>query len=93
MNKPITEKLLHAVNLPDETLPMQPLVELCGCRRVLIENHCGITEYGTEKIGIRVRYGTVEICGKELRLCRMMRRQLIVTGYIDAIVLHKGAKE
>ena len=31
-------------------LPGQPVVELVGDRRVLIENHIGVTEYGTERI-------------------------------------------
>lgn len=91
VRKPFAERILDAVNLPDETLPAQPLIEVCGYRRVLIENHGGVTEYGTERIGIRVKYGMVQVCGRNLQLCRMMGRQLIISGYIDAILLHKGA--
>ena len=31
-------------------LPGVPIVELAGDRRVLIENHRGVTEYGMERI-------------------------------------------
>lgn len=73
--------------LDSETLPLQPILELCGERRVLIENHGGVTEYGPEKICVSVRYGQVEICGKGLRLCRMQGPQLVILGRIDVITV------
>ncbi len=44
-------------------LPGQPVVELVGDRRVLIENHIGVTEYGTERICVKVKYGQLSVCG------------------------------
>ncbi len=40
-----------------------PLTEIAGDRRVLIENHLGITEYGPEKIQVRVRFGAICVQG------------------------------
>ena len=37
------EKLLGQTDLPGENLPLQPLVEICGNHRVLVENHRGVT--------------------------------------------------
>ena len=85
-----SQRLLDAAGLPDENIPGQPLVELCGCRRVLVENHGGVVEYGTERIGIRVRYGSVQILGQDLQVCRMMDKQLIITGNIASIHLERG---
>ena len=85
--KGLLERLTDSVVLPEESLPGQPLVELAGDRRVLIENHGGVTEYGREKIRIQVRYGQVCICGRELELARMTRDQLVVMGKIDSVIL------
>lgn len=81
------QHLAASWTLDSETLPLQPILELCGDGRVLIENHKGVTEYGQEKISVSVRYGQVEICGKGLRLCRMQGPQLVILGRIDTITV------
>lgn len=83
-------QLMERLDLTDEVLPRQPLVELCADRRVLIENHGGVTEYGTEKIAVSVRFGYVTVCGAGLKLCRMTAQQLVITGRIDEIRLIRG---
>lgn len=81
------QRLTEGLDLPAEPLPGLPLVELSGDRRVLIENHCGVTQYGKEKICVRVKYGQVSICGQELELARMTRGQLVISGRIDSVTL------
>ena len=81
------ERLADATDLQGEAFPGQPLMELYGDRRVLIEHHAGVTEYGRERIQIKVRYGQLCICGKCLELSRMTSDQLVITGQIDAITL------
>lgn len=85
MKQPFTQRILNAAGIPDETLPRQMLLELCGDKRVLIENHQGVAGYGTEEIRVRVPFGTVSICGSDLRLCRMLGKQLIITGRISDV--------
>ena len=80
-------RLADEMDLPGEVMPGQPLVELCGDKSVLIENHRGVTEYRKERIGIRVGYGQVLICGSGLELVRMSKEQLIVRGRIDSVSL------
>lgn len=89
MKQPFTQRILSAAGIPDETLPRQMLLELCGDRRVLIENHCGVAGYGTEEIRVRVPFGMVSICGSDLRLCRMLGNQLIITGRIGNISVQR----
>lgn len=79
------ERLTDGADLPGETLPMVPVVELAGDRRVLIENHGGVTEYGTCRIRVRVRYGQVCVTGENLQLSRMTKEQLVISGRIDGI--------
>lgn len=83
-------RLLDRLDLMDEPLPRQPLVELYGSGRVIIENHGGVTEYGREQIRVRVRFGSILICGNGLMLCRMYGQQLVITGSITAITLDRG---
>ena len=86
----LAERLVMAADLPDEPVPGQPLVEIVGHRRVLIENHLGVTQYGCDSIRVRVKYGAVCVSGQRLELSRMSRGQLVITGCIDGVNLLRG---
>ena len=90
--KGLLERLVEEIDLPGEVMPGQPLVELAGDRRVLIENHSGVTEYGKEKICVKVRYGVLTVCGCGLELARMTKDQLVITGRIDGVTLTRRGK-
>lgn len=81
------ERLSDGADLPGLPLPGVPLVELAGDRRVLIENHGGVTEYGSCRIQVQVRYGQIAVCGRDLQLARMTREQLVISGKIDSVTL------
>lgn len=83
----IVEQFARLTDLPLEPLPGMPLVELAGDCRALIENHCGVIEYGCNEIGVKVNYGQISVCGKGLKLARMTRQQLVITGHIDSVSL------
>lgn len=80
---------LHA-ELPAEPLPGQTLVELAGDQRVLIERHMGVTQYGCNEILVKVSFGYVQVCGCALELARMSKQQLVITGRINGVSLHRG---
>jgi sporulation protein YqfC len=85
------ERLAETTDLQGEAFPGQPLIELYGDRRVLIEHHDGVTEYGREKIQVKVRYGYVCVCGNCLELARMTADQLVITGRIDSVsIIRRG---
>ena len=90
MKQAFTQRILNTAGIPDETLPRQPLLELCGDRRVLIENHQGVARYGTDEIHIRVSYGLLVVRGTNLKLCRMLHNQMIITGCVDQLELFRG---
>lgn len=83
----IWERLADGADLAAEPMPGQPIVEIAGDRRVLIENHFGVKEYSREKIAVKVKYGFVCVCGCGLELIRMTREQLVISGSIDAVSL------
>ncbi len=90
--KGMSERLSHAVDLLDAPLLGQTLLELLDDSRVLIENHNGVMEYSNQKIQVRVRYGSLCICGVGLRLSKMSADQLVISGCITSITVVRGGK-
>lgn len=86
-DKGFLERLTEGTELLSEPLPGQPIVEIAGDRRIVIENHGGVTQYSREKIGVKVKFGMVCVCGCGLELVRMSREQLIIVGRIDSVHL------
>lgn len=85
----IVERLIQGADLSEEALPKQEIVEIVGDHRVLIENHCGLVHYSREMICVKVRFGTLRICGSSLELARMTFEQLAVTGIIESVTIVK----
>lgn len=86
-HKALVRRILEQVKRVEKDIVRQPLLELWGDRRLLIENHGGVLEYGLEKIQVKVSYGVVCICGEHLRLCTMSDQQLVIQGRIHSIQL------
>lgn len=86
------QRITEAADLHGEVLPGVPLVELAGENRVLIECHCGVTEYSSERICVKVKYGYVIVCGCGLELAIMTRERLVISGRIDGIQLNRRAR-
>lgn len=83
-------RLAFGAELADAPIPGLPLVEIAGENRVLIENHHGVTQYGRERISVKVKYGQVCVTGFALELARMTKGQLVITGRIDSVCLFRG---
>lgn len=74
-------------NSSEISRPKAPLVEIVGKRRILIENHCGITSYGSNRITVQVKSGCIIIVGSMLMIAQMSSERLIVVGCIDDVQL------
>ncbi len=90
--KHLWEKLAEVTDLKTEPIPKQPLVEIIGERRVLIENHCGIIGYAMSEVCVKVRFGHIQICGNGLELNCMTKDQLVIAGTIECVRLCKGGR-
>jgi sporulation protein YqfC len=66
-------------------LPGLPIIEMVGDRRLLIENHNGVTGYSDTDIYVRVKYGELRVSGDCLSLSYMSKCQLVITGCIHSI--------
>lgn len=87
--KHVMERVTRAALRSGEPILMEPLLELFGDHRVLIEHHKGIGQYSSEAIDVKVRFGSIGIYGSDLVICCMSAEQLIITGQIDTIKLLK----
>lgn len=86
------EMLQHmAINmeLPGESLPGLPLVEILGNSRVLLENHHGVCGYSCCEISVRTNCGIICIQGKGLKIAQMTKFRLVITGKISLVRLEE----
>lgn len=83
------ERLAAGADLSEEPLPGQPIVEIAGCGRVLIEHHLGVAAYCRERIVVKMKFGFVHVCGSCLELSRMSREQLVIQGQIEGVSLQR----
>lgn len=85
----LLQRLAEGTELEPDMIPGQPIVEIAGTERVLIEHHCGIMGYSRERILVKMKYGClcVEGCGLELGM--MSREQLLIKGTIFGVALRR----
>ena len=83
------QRLADSTDLSEENIAAQPLLEVCGDSRVVIERHLGVTEYAKDRITVRVKGGEYCIVGQGLSLCRMYDQQLLIQGKIDCVQIRR----
>ena len=77
------ESLADRLDLPQDALLGSGKLTVAAGRQVFIENHCGILEYGTERICVAFDRGRVVINGAEL--VAMSGRELIIKGRLHSL--------
>ena len=92
-HKRFWEKIAEQADLPGEAFPGESIVELFADRRILVENHRGVTEYGDERICIRLRNGMLIISGHNLSMSRMTKELLVITGRFRCVSLQGGSEK
>lgn len=88
-NQKIINRIATAAHLQDEPIPGLPLVEIVDNCRVLIEHHLGVTEYGNERIMVKIRRGYICVNGLSMELIQMTKRQLVIRGTIFGVSIIK----
>lgn len=79
------QNLTGKLAITSQSLPGVPIVEIADGRRVLVENHRGVTEYGDKQIAVLVRFGKIVVSGSNLELGFMSKQQLIICGCIESV--------
>ena len=75
------------MHMANSTLNKKPLIEICGQKRILLENHQGIVSYNHNEIQVKVCYGMICISGANLKLSGMSQDKLVINGEILKVQL------
>lgn len=73
-------ELADRLELPEDALTGAGKLTVTAGRRALIENHKGILEYSRERIAVSFGRESLNLCGQELRIAAMNRRELLICG-------------
>ncbi len=83
--KSLGEDIADRLDLPGEALLGSAKLTLTANRRALIENHCGILEYGPEQIQVSVKRGKIVLRGSDLHLEAMNKGELLICGKLQSV--------
>ena len=83
---PLRERILDALDIPEECLPHQVVTEVVGSRKAVIFGCCGVLVYTPDRIVLRVRCGKSELHGDGLEICSLVGDRVVVRGKIRAIL-------
>lgn len=81
----IFERAAETFDLPGEVVAGQPQVTITGFRRVFVENHKGLLEYGDNVISLKCGRGVIKVRGNRLDLRSMTDAEILITGEIDGV--------
>ena len=87
MNKKdnFTAAFTERFDLPADVLPGTAVITLNGSRRLHIERHRGILEYGREFISVNCGSNILGVYGAALELASMNATELLIIGDIQRI--------
>lgn len=80
----LVQDLAERLSIPEQALG-ESMVTVTAGRRLLVENHRGILEYGTELIAVALGRGRLLVFGSELCLEAMNQRELLLGGSIRRV--------
>lgn len=84
-NKQTTNKIISALDLPQDLFLGLSNISLSGNREVYISNHRGILSYGQEEMIILVKDYQIQIKGKSLCIVSYTKEELTIQGYIRSM--------
>lgn len=84
-SKQTTNKIITALDLPQDLFLGLANLSLCGNRELYISNHRGILSYGQEEILILVKDYQIQIKGKALCIISYSKEELTIQGYIRSV--------
>lgn len=84
-SKRTTNKIITALDLPEDLFLGMSDISLCGNREIYISNHRGILSYGQEEIVILLKDYQFQIRGKSLSIFSYNKEELTIHGYIKSM--------
>lgn len=84
-NKRTANKLITALDLPQDLFLGLSNIFLSGNREIYISNHKGILSYGQEEMVILIKDYQIQIKGKDLCIVSYTKEELTIQGYIRSL--------
>ena len=81
----IAADLAERMDLPQDALAGETKLTVSAGTRVLVENHRGILEYGSERIALATPRGKLLIKGNRLLLDAMNKSELLISGKLISV--------
>ena len=81
-SKHSTNKIIKALDLPQDLFLGLPNISLLGNKEIYISNHRGILSYGQEEMIILAKDYQILIRGKSLCIISYTKEDLTIQGYI-----------
>ena len=78
----ILDRAADKFDIPSDVFGGNPRVTITGSTHVLVDNHKGLLDYGTEEITVAGKHMAIKIVGANLELRAMNTESLLVTGDI-----------
>jgi len=79
------DKAADMFDIPGEVVGGMSRITVTGYRRVLVENHRGILEYGDEEIHINCGRMVLKLRGHGMELRALTNTELLITGRITGM--------
>ena len=83
------EKILRALEMPEDIIYDLPKITLVGDLQCVIENHRGIIAYTSNEVRIAVSIGEIGICGEMLTIRNITKDECNLDGKIKLISLER----
>lgn len=85
----MVERLVRALDLPQDIIFNLPKTTLIGDVQLLVENHRGLIAYTPREIRIRTAGGELVVAGSRLRIGSILPQELVVDGRILQVQLRR----
>ena len=85
----MVERLVRALDLPQDIVFNLPKTTLIGDVQLLVENHRGLIAYTPREIRIRTARGELVVAGSRLRIGSILPQELVVDGRILHVQLRR----
>ena len=85
----LRSKLADDLEIPNNALTDNFDLRMHGNKKVIIENHLGITVYENDEVGIKTVENNILIKGSKFKIEEINNFKVIVKGNIDEIIFLK----
>ena len=79
----VAEELSDRLGLPGDLIFGSAKITVIASKRILVENHRGILEYGNERIVIRLDRAKLCLSGSGFEISAMNKNQILICGKLQ----------